>query len=332
MQVKFKSSQSQMWILLSGILLISLFMAIGCGAKKIDDYGEIPKMRAYLENILAANGAQLRPVSRSFDNYKAKLNFLMRIMFGSKNLRIHMRSYQSPHLAVASFTQMENPPDSGYFMDLAYQLRPAAHIVAPLLHGDVIKPMPGIKGMFAVDFYNLNPEDLDVDEFLGDQLEKVKQALELVKPYQKTEEQGRGKLTPHLKPWKSQYRIELQEPEVDDKESHQAYFKTVNQSFQMVLDAYFTALGRLEEKGDAAVIKRNKQGHDKFIDTLDSEDIAARLSKWMFKDDYELFFMQGFWGRGEYGLPGADLSAQPEAAAEPAAETEPPAEPAAQPE
>jgi len=309
---KRTAAQNQMWMLLTGILLVSLFMTIGCGAKKVDDYGEIPKMRAYLENILAVNGAQLRPVSQSFDNYKAKLNLLMRIMFGSKDLRIHMRSYQSPHLAVASFTQMENPPESGYFMDLAYQLRPAAHLVAPLLHGDVIKPMPGIKGMFAVDFYNLNPEDLDVDEFLGDQLEKVKLALELVEPYQKTEEQGRGKLTPHLKPWKSKYRIELLEPEVDDADRHKEYFKIVNQSFSMILDAYFTALSRLKEKGDAAAINRNKQGHDKFIDTLDSEDIAARLSKWMFKDDYELFFLQGFWGRGEYGLPGTNLSAQPD--------------------
>ena len=304
-------AQNMLCLLLPGVLLISLFLATGC-VKKIDDYGEIPEMRAFLENTLEANGAQLRPVAERFEDYKLKLSLPFWIMFGSKDLEIHMRTYQSPQLAVASFTQMELPPDSGFFLDLAFQFRPAGHLIAPLLHGDVIKPMPGIKGMFAIDFYNLNPEDLNVEQFLGDQIEKVVQALAMVKPYQKTEEQGRGKFTPHLVPWKSKFRIELQEPDVDDADRHKAYFKVVKEAFELILEAYFTALVRLDEKGDAAVINRNKEGHDKFIDTLDNEDFAARLSKWLFKDDYKLFFLEGFWGKGVYGLPATDLSAQQE--------------------
>ena len=212
-------------------------------------------------------------------------------------------SYENERFAVASFTQMEVPSDSGFFLDLAYEIRPSAYLNAPIFHGDVIKPMPGVDGMFAVDFYNTNAEDVDVEKFLGDQLSEIQRALKIVEPYQKTEQQGRGKLTKHLKPFKSKYRIELLEPDVEDKNRHAAYFLQVGEAFRITLRAYLTALSRMAFEKDASVIERNKKGHDLFIDTLHSEDIAAKLAKWMFGDDFHDYFMEGFWGRGHYGRP-----------------------------
>jgi hypothetical protein len=279
--------------------LVLAIVASGC-AKKVDDYGEIVEMRRFAEDAMKKVGAELRPISKKFDNYAVDLPFYMRPFFLDNPIEIHLVTYKSDRLSVASFTQMEVPPNQGYFLDLAYELRPAANLRAPIFHGDVIKPMTGVDGMFAVDFYNTNPQDVDVDAFLGDQLEEVKRALDLVARYQKTEETGRGKLTPHLKPFKSAYRIELLEPNVDDAEAHRAYFQVVREAFQITLRAYLTALGRLEPDVDPAVAERNKAGHDGMIDTLDKEDIAAKLAKLMFDEDYESYFFKGFWARGVY--------------------------------
>lgn len=292
------------WFRLYGtriLLGISLSFNLGC-SKRVDDYGQIKAMRHFSENIMRSNGAVPRTISEKFSDYRPDLSLLFRLLFGTDDMRIHLLSYESERFAVASFTQMEVPANSDFFLDLAFEIRPSAHLRAPIFHGDVIKPMPGVDGMFAVDFYNTNASDVDVDSFLGDQLAEVQRALKMVEPYQKTEQQGRGKLTKHLKPFKSKYRIELHEPEMDDKSRHSSYFLTVGEAYRITLRAYLMALSKLAFEQDPKVVERNKKGHDLFIETLHNEDIAAKLSRWMFGEDYEAYFMEGFWGKGHYGI------------------------------
>ncbi len=278
-------------------LICALFLS-GC-TKKVDDYGQLLSMRRFTEDTMKEQGAVLRPIAKKFQEYHIDLSFLMSIFFPGNPIEIHLLTYRSDRLQVASFTQMEVPPNSSHFLDFAFELMPANDLNAPIFHGDVIKPMPGVDGMFGVDFYNTNSKDLNMDTFLGVELKEIQRALKLAAPYQKTKEEGRGDLTPHLDPFKSKYRIELKAPESSDVEKHKAYFKTVRETFQITLTAYLNALGRLNRETDQAVIKRNQEGHDLLINTLDKEDIAARLSKWMFEDDYEDFFLKGFWGKGD---------------------------------
>jgi hypothetical protein len=67
------------------------------------------------------------------------------------------------------------------------------------------------------------------------------------------------------------------------------------------MDAYFVCLERLEPEEDEGLIEGNKQGTDTFIDTVYDKDIAANLGKELFGDDFDSYFLDGFWRYGYYG-------------------------------
>ena len=80
------------------------------------------------------------------------------------------------------------------------------------MHIDFMKPSTGLPGLCSMDFFDVDPENLNLETFFGPDLDSVKKAVELVEKYQRTIEQGRGKITKYLDPWKTKYRMELQEP------------------------------------------------------------------------------------------------------------------------
>lgn len=263
------------------------------------DYNLYENMRQYLQQKFDEMGAELRSITEDFDDYIITLNPLFALIFGNLHLEVHVYSYESGSMAAASISQFEVPPDSSNFTDIAFLIRPNANLKAPLLHGDALKEMAGMHGSFSMDFYNLN-EDIDIDDFFGDQIEKLNEALEIVADYQRTGE-DRGEWTPHLDPYKSKYRIEIEEPQTTDEEEREAYFDAALEAFQLFMDAYSNSLAQLEPEDDENLIQNTKDGTDEFIQTLLENDFAAKMGRVMFGDDFENYFLDAMWRDGYYG-------------------------------
>ncbi|MCU0692536.1 MAG: hypothetical protein MUF54_14140 [Polyangiaceae bacterium] len=263
--------------------------------KKPPDYGMLLAMRQQLVRVLEASGAERRDLRRDFAGHARRLPLPLPLVFGTRKLKIHFDSYQSKSLAVASYSQFEAPPESGSFTDFAFQLRPVSQVTAPLLHGEALRPMPGNRGMFTADLYNTSPGWLDLTSFVEERCPAWLQAIEIVKPFQKTKAQGRGKFTRHLEPYKSPYRIELAEPRVDSGE-HKPYFEAVGKAFEAIIRGYLDALDRMPETMDPKPIASNEQGFDRFFDTLCRKDFAVKMGRFLLKRDFDAYFHQGFWG------------------------------------
>jgi len=287
------------------LLLSSVFLLMtSCApAPELPDYGLFENLRDY--SIQTFEGAGLLPRSDTPDiftsEYILDLKGLIRLVFGAPQLEVHLFLYESPEMAAGSLNMFEVPPNSDNYVDFAFSFRPSANLRAPLVHGDVGKAMGGMDGSFSMDFYNLDKEALDLDEFFGDQLVKINQALDLVEPYQRQGE-DRGKYIEHLKDYSSiVYRIEIDESYIpeDTEEARKDYHDAALEAYKLYMDAYFTALSRLE--GEDAVIEGNKAGIDAFIDTLYEEDFAATMGKQLFGSDFDTYYLDGFWRDGYYG-------------------------------
>ncbi len=146
-----------------------------------------------------------------------------------------------------------------------------------------------------------------MDQFFGeDGIELLQQGLALVQKFQRIpQEQGgnRGKNTPHLDPYKSVYRIEIQVPETEVEAELKEYHDAALAAFKLFTDAYLIALARLQPEDDAALISGTKAGTDIFINTLLEEDIAAKLGLLLFNSEekFNHYFNDGFWYAGYYG-------------------------------
>ena len=270
-----------------------------------------PEATLYLDEMLQyaqarldqVPGNSLRDIAADFDNYILGPNPLFVLIFGgATELHIPLFPYESDRIATACLSQFESPPDSSLFWDLAFVVRPTANLRAPILHGDA----GGVGGMtpsFSMDFYNVNQDHVDVDKFFGEQIDKIKEALALVQPYQRTGE-DRGAWTPHLEPYKSDYRIEMEEPEDADDAQKQAYTDAVLEAFKLFYDAYLTSLQEnVSPEDDDALIQGNKNGADEIIDILYEEDFVAKMGPVMFKDQdaFDKYFLDAFWRQGYYG-------------------------------
>ena len=174
------------------------------------------------QGIEQVTGSSLRDIATDYVNHILGPNPLFLLLFaGAQELHLPVFPYESARISTACMSQFESPPGSSIFWDFAFVVRPNANLRAPIMHGDA----GGVGGMtpsFSMDFYNVNPDHVDVAEFFGDQLDKINQALDIVEPYQRTGE-DRGEWTPHLAPYKSAYRIEMEEPEDADETQKQAY-------------------------------------------------------------------------------------------------------------
>jgi len=250
-------------------------------------------------STLTAQGMLKREISDYFENYSLKLPFLYRLVLGCSRVRIQLSSFESKGVAVASVTKMEKPEGSGYFCDVASFIRPSADLRAPTLHTDALDPMVGVKGLFEVHLYNYNQADINIDEFFGDNIGKIKEALEIVEPYQKTIEQWRNKYTAHLEPCIDKYRVELQQPNAGDVEALKKFFRDELAAFKLYLEAYLSSLSRLTP--ERSIVERNKQGFNKFMGAILEKDFAVKMARRMFADDFQKYFHEGCWRTGYYG-------------------------------
>ena len=289
-------------------LLCCIPLLVSCAKTPEKDYDLYKNMQQYLlQKFQTMPGFQTRDIAADFDNYVLKLTLIPRLVFGERELEVHLYPGESDHMATACISQFEEPPDSGNFSDVAFVVRPNANIRAPYLHGDALKGMAGMSTSFSMDFYNVNKDEIDVDQFFGeDGIELLQQGLALVQKFQRIpQEQGgnRGKSTPHLDPYKSVYRIEIQVPKTEVEAELKEYHDAALAAFKLFADAYLIALARLQPEDDAALISGTKAGTDIFINTLLEEDIAAKLGLLLFNSEekFNHYFNDGFWYAGYYG-------------------------------
>lgn len=291
------------YLTISGRLFLSLFfLSLSACTQPAEDYDLYGNMKSYAQEKFLASGATLRQdMPEAFtQDYIANLSGLIRLVFGASQLQVHLTSYESSAMAVASISQFEVPPASGNFTDCAFVVRPAANMRAPFLHGDALKGMAGMSTSFSMDFYNVDNASIDVDTFFGDQIAKLQEGLALVEQYQRTGE-DRGKYTKHLVPYKSKYRIEIEQPDTKDETELKAYADSALAAYKIFMDAYFTSLERLQPENNATLIQGVKDGTATFITILYENDTAVKLGKMLLDDDFDDYFLKGFWREGYYG-------------------------------
>jgi hypothetical protein len=270
-----------------------------------EDYNLYEDMRVYLQDKLneMEGIAEREDIATYYDNYILDLSLIPRLVFGSRQLEVHMYSYESDAMAVASISQFEVPPDSENFTDVAFTVRPKANIRAPFMHGDALKGMAGMDTSFSMDFWNVDKDSIDWETFFGDQIAKLDEGHTLVAPYQRTGE-DRGKYTKHLIPYKwEDYRIEIEEPDTTDEAERKAYADAALAAFKLYTDAYLISLARLEPEDDPALINGNKEGLDELMAIVLAEDPAAKLGLLLFGDqaEFEKYFLDAFWRADYFG-------------------------------
>jgi hypothetical protein len=144
-----------------------------------------------------------------------------------------------------------------------------------------------------MDFFDVDPENINLEAFFGQELADIKKAMELVEKYQRTVEQGRGKITAYLNPYKTKYRMELQEPVTADEETRKAYYETVGEAFKLSLKAYLKSLYRLQP--DPSYAKQHEERTRAFVQALYDKDFAVSMGKKIFKDKLKKYWIDGVW-------------------------------------
>lgn len=289
------------------LLMIAFFCAFTlttCTSLSPEDTLYLNEMLEYSQQrIEQVAGSGLRDIAPDYADHILGPNPLFLLLFaGANELHLPVYPYESDRISTACMSQFESPPGSSIFWDFAFVVRPNANLRAPIMHGDA-GGVGGATPSFSMDFYNVNPDHVSVDDFFGDQLEKITQALARVEPYQRKGE-DRGKWTPHLEPYKSEYRIEMEEPEDADDAAKQAYAEAVVEAFKLFYDAYLTSLEEnVAPEDDPALIQGNKAGSDEIISLLYEEDFVAQMGPRLFQDQnaFDKYFLDAFWRKGYYG-------------------------------
>lgn len=293
-------------------LLACLLMLSSCKPPAPDN-DLYENMGDYMKSKLVDSGATERTdmpaIFAPGTDYIKRLRGLIRLVFGSKKLQVYLQSYEGDTIAVGSISQFEAPPASGTYTDCAFVVRPTAKMGAPVMHGDARAAMSGSDEEFSMDFYNYDNGSIDVDKFFGEeQIAKLNEAMALVEQYQIPAPPlgDRGGLTEYLNPYKSPYRLELAAPETDNESEHAAYVAAALQAFKLYQDAYFAALDNATQDADDDTVQGRATAAASFIDLFESEDIAVMLGRLLFgKDDFPLYFNEGFWREGYFGIKNA---------------------------
>lgn len=276
--------------IIGGVILVIIIVAgvfiATFKPPKYDDFGVFNDLKQFTLEKFAA--AQARPVGTITVN----LSFPFSKIFGDSVMAIPLKSFETNRIAAASISQFEVPPGSGYFRDFTFNIRPRYAFRAPVFHIDFMKPSPGVPGLCSMDVFNVDPDTIDYKAFFGAEMANVQKALGLVKQYQRTVEQGRGKVTKYLDPFKSPYRIELQEP-AGDEAARKAYYLATGQAFKLMLSAYLKSLAAVAP--DPAYAGRHEQKMKAMVAALYKNDVAIKLGKTIFKDQFKTFWVDGFW-------------------------------------
>lgn len=285
-------------IITAAVLIITAGILISYMNKAFpDDYGIFSDMRNFLTESLIKSGAAERSINQRFNNYRLQLNPLFAFMFKADSLSLILKSYESDLLDTGTISQFEIGENSGILFDFTFMLRPAESLSLPFFHGDALKALPGVDGALYMDFYAFD-NTMNIEDFFGTRIEKIKQARKLAAPYWKHE--GFGELTVHLNEFKSPYRLEIIEPKKASEEEKQLYFKTAFECFRLYTEAY---LESLQAHADSAVPSDAalNAGHiNDFVDILYEHDVAVKMGKTIFpEEDFDSYFLDGFWGTAD---------------------------------
>lgn len=281
-----------------GIVLLIIIIAAGIfimtyQPKKYSDFDVYAAMRTFTISVLEEYKANERPISAEFKDFSISLSFPYSKLFGGSAMSIPLVSFASDRIAAASISQFEVPPKSGYRRDFTFNLRPHSEYKAPILHIDFMKPSPGVPGLCTMDFFNVDTDNIKIEAFFGREMDQVQKAVALVEKYQRTVEEGRGKITRYLDPYKSTYRMELKEPETSDETIRKEYYETVAAAYRMVLTAYMKSLYRLQP--EASYAKQHEEKTREFVKALHDQDFAVNMGKKIFGEHFKKYWMDGFW-------------------------------------
>jgi len=261
--------------------------------KQYSDYGIYSDLRNFTNTLMREYEIASRPISQNFENFTIDLGFPYSKLFGDSQLGIPLLSYESDRIIAATISQFEVPPQSGYYRDFTFNLRTRYGYKAPIFHIDFMKPSPGLPGLCSMDFFNVDPETINLETFFGPEINQIKKAMALVEKYQRTVDQGRGKITAYLNPWKSKYRMELQAPEAKDETASKEYYETVAEAYKLALTAYMKSLYSLQP--ELNYTERHEEKIREFVQALYDNDFAVNMGKKIFKDKFEKYWMDGFW-------------------------------------
>ena len=281
-----------------GILVVLVVLAVAVfiatyQPKQYSDFDIFTNLRTYVIATLKDYNATERPITQDFREFTLAISFPFNKVFGSDIIAVPLQSFESDRLGVATISQFEVPPDSSYYRDFTLHIRPQYGFRAPVFHIDFMKPAPGTPGMCSMDFFNPDKNNISLKEFFGEELEKIQKALALVERYQRSLEEGRGKITTYLAPYKSEYRCELLEPQTDDETLREKYYTTVAEAFKLFFNAYLTALYKLDR--DTGYAQTHEEKTKDLVKLFYENDFAVSLGKRVFKEHFKKYWLDGFW-------------------------------------
>lgn len=257
------------------------------------DFGVFAGLRSHVIATLKDYRATERPITQDFREFTLSLSFPFNKIFGSDVIAVPLLSFESDTLGVATISQFEVPPGSSYYRDFTLHVRPQYGLRAPVFHIDLMKPAPGTPGMCSMDFFNPDSTNISLEAFFGEELAKIRQALTLVERYQRSEEEGRGKITRYLDPYKSEYRCELLEPQADNEALREKYYTTAEEAFKLFFHAYLKSLHKLEP--DTGYAQTHEDKTKDLVKLFYENDFAVSLGKRVFKEDFKKYWLDGFW-------------------------------------
>ncbi len=277
-------------------LLVILTIAIGTFLATFKfpqhtDYGTYTEL--YTWTSTQFEQMQKRPVSAYFENFSVPLGFPFNKILGAPALGVQLTSFENEQLSAATVSMFELPPGSGYHGVYTLNLVPRHGFRAPVMHVDFMKPTPGVGGMFILDFFNVDTKAISYEQFFGNDIAIIEQALATVEQYQRTEEQGRGKISRHLDPYKSPYRIELREPKTDDDTIRRAYYTAARDTVMMVLPVYLKRIALLQQDQDFS--HSHEQSMQDLTNELYAKDFAIKTGRFIFKEHFAKYWAEGFW-------------------------------------
>jgi hypothetical protein len=275
-------------IIIAGAVFVSMYQP-----PKYTDFGVFANLSSQVMQQLSEHNAQERPVMEKLKSLTLNLAFPYSKMFGSSIIGVPVRTYETDRMAAVTISQFEIPPASGYCRDFTLNIRPRYEYRAPVFHIDFMKPSPGVPGLCSLDFFNVDKDGIVFETFLGAEMETVKKALALVEPYQRTVEQGRGKITKYLDPYKSPFRVELQEPKTKDENVRKKYYETTEAAVKLLLSAYLKSLDRAAQ--DPAYAQTHENKMKELVLAIYTNDFAVNIGKKIFKEHFTAYWLDGFW-------------------------------------
>ena len=286
-------------ILILAAALLTGFVAVFLVAykpRRYSDVGTYGKLYDFV-TALFAEKYRLRDISAAFSDFSRPLAFPFSKIFGAKELGVLLKSFESENLALATASLFEVPPGSAYHSTVTINILPRSGVRAPIMHIDFLKASAGVPGMFILDFFNVAPKEIALDAFFGKDTEALGKVLEAVSRYQRSEDQGRGKISRYLDPYKSPYRLELLEPASGDHEERKAFYIAALEAVMVIVPLYLKNADR--QTIDPGFSLAHKAAAERLIEALREKDFAAKMGRGIFRDDFAAYWEKGFWDSGK---------------------------------